>query len=96
MREEGDALERSPERRSAGCVPIATGKTPMTRLRMRTRHCVLLAAVLHVSALRLHLRGQVFSKRGHISGLDNEQNLEYYTNLTLGGTPISASIDTGR
>lgn len=61
-----------------------------------TRHCFLLIAVLHVSALHLNLRGEVFTKRGHISGLDNGQNLKYYTNITLGGRLFSASIDTGR
>ncbi|KAF8271974.1 aspartic peptidase domain-containing protein [Lactarius quietus] len=60
-----------------------------------TRYCFILIAALHVSALRLNLRGHVFSKRGHISGLDNGQNLRYLTNFTLGGTLYSASIDTG-
>ncbi|KAN0127405.1 Aspartic peptidase domain containing protein, partial [Lactarius tabidus] len=54
-----------------------------------------LIAVLHVSALQLSLRGHVLSKRSHISGLDNGQNLRYLTNFTLGGNQYSASIDTG-
>lgn len=58
--------------------------------------CLLLSAILHVSAFHLNLRGQTFSKRGHISGVDNAQNLKYYTNITLGGSQFSASIDTGR
>ncbi|KAH9080403.1 aspartic peptidase domain-containing protein [Lactarius deliciosus] len=60
-----------------------------------TRYCFLFIAVLHVSALHLNLRGEVFTKRGHISGLDNGQNLKYYTNISLGGSQFSASIDTG-
>ncbi|KAH9179356.1 aspartic peptidase domain-containing protein [Lactarius sanguifluus] len=60
-----------------------------------TRHCFLFIAVLHVSALHLNLRGEVFTKRSHISGLDNGQNLKYYTNISLGGSQFSASIDTG-
>ena len=58
---------------------------------MITRYCFLLA-VLHVSALRLNL----FTKRDHISALDNGQNLKYLTNFTLGGNQFSAAIDTGR
>lgn len=61
-----------------------------------TRYCSFLIAVLHVSALHLSLSGHVLAKRGHISGLDNGQNLRYLTNFTLGGTQYSASIDTGR
>ncbi|KAH9020772.1 aspartic peptidase domain-containing protein [Lactarius hengduanensis] len=60
-----------------------------------TRYCYLFIAVLHISALHLNLRGEVLTKRGHISGLDNGQNLKYYTNISLGGSQISASIDTG-
>ncbi|KAH8998456.1 aspartic peptidase domain-containing protein [Lactarius akahatsu] len=60
-----------------------------------TRYYFLFIVVLHVSALHLNLRGEVFTKRSHISGLDNGQNLKYYTNISLGGSQFSASIDTG-
>ena len=62
----------------------------------------LLPILFHdVAALHLSLSGKLasspqFHKRDHISGLDDAQNLRYFTNLTLGGQPISASIDTGR
>src|SRR5579863_6394452 len=65
---------------------------------------VFLLAVLHfchhVAALRFHLRGHTISphlrKRNHISALDNTQNLQYFTNITLGEKHFSVSIDTGR
>lgn len=60
-----------------------------------TRHFFLVVPILHIAALHLNLRGEVFTKRGHISGLDNGQNLKYFTNITLGGRQFSASIDTG-
>ncbi|KAH9016861.1 acid protease [Lactarius pseudohatsudake] len=59
-----------------------------------TRYCFLFIAVLHVSALHLNLRGED-SPREVTSGLDNGQNLKYYTNISLGGSQFSASIDTG-
>ncbi|KAI0051051.1 acid protease [Auriscalpium vulgare] len=66
-----------------------------------SRRSLLLAALLQaasdVAALRLHVRGQSQSlgKRDHISGLDNGQNIKYYANITLGGSPFSVQIDTG-
>ncbi|KAH9033895.1 aspartic peptidase domain-containing protein [Lactarius pseudohatsudake] len=59
-----------------------------------TRYCFLFIAVLHVSALHLNLRGED-SPREVTSGLDNGQNLKYYTNISLGGSQFSASIDIG-
>ena len=70
-------------------------------------HSLLLAALLssasHVAAVHLSLRGQLESapapalaRRGHISGLNNGQNVNYYTNITLGGQDFSVLIDTGR
>ncbi len=61
-----------------------------------TRYCFLLLIILPVSGLRLKVRGQVFNKRGHISGIDNGQNSRYFTNITLGTKQYSADIDTGR
>jgi Eukaryotic aspartyl protease len=56
--------------------------------------------LLCVNALRLNIRGHrhtpYLNKRGHISGLDDIQNLQYFTNITLGEKPFSVSIDTGR
>ena len=34
--------------------------------------------------------------RYHISGLENDGNVEYSVNITLGGQPIQIVIDTGR
>ncbi|ETW81523.1 aspartic peptidase, partial [Heterobasidion irregulare TC 32-1] len=69
-------------------------------------HSLLLAALLssasHVAAVHLSLRGQLESapapalaRRGHISGLNNGQNVNYYTNITLGGQDFSVLVDTG-
>ncbi|THH20588.1 hypothetical protein EW146_g785 [Bondarzewia mesenterica] len=69
-------------------------------------HHLLLAALLHsatqVAAVHLNLRGQLgapsvsaLQRRSHISGLDNGQNINYYTNITLGGDEFSVMIDTG-
>lgn len=59
----------------------------------------LLAAVYHVSALHVGVRGGFIpshpTKRGHISGLDNGRNLNYMVNITLGGQPLQVLIDTG-
>lgn len=56
--------------------------------------------LLCASALHLGVRGEFglshSTKRDHISGLENGQNLNYFTNITLGGQPIQVSIDTGR
>jgi hypothetical protein len=61
---------------------------------------ILFYAALHVDALHFALNGKPtnshFYKRDHISGLDNTQNILYYTNISLGGQPVSVSIDTGR
>lgn len=63
----------------------------------------LLASATHVAAVHLKLRGELSSpsshslaKRGHISGLSNGNNIDYYTNITLGGTAFKVLIDTGR
>ncbi|KAI0248606.1 aspartic peptidase domain-containing protein, partial [Lactifluus subvellereus] len=60
---------------------------------------ILIVLSSRVNALRFVIRGQHTSphlnKRAHVSGLDNGQNLKYYTNITLGGVPFSVSIDTG-
>jgi hypothetical protein len=54
----------------------------------------------HVNASHFIIRGRHTSphlnKRAHVSGLDNGQNLKYYTNITLGEIPFSVGIDTGR
>ena len=66
---------------------------------MLPRLFLLLPVVLHVSALRFSVNGEVTShvhKRDHISGLDNAQNLKYFANITLGGKYFSVEIDTGR
>jgi hypothetical protein len=34
--------------------------------------------------------------RYHISGLENNGNVQYTVNVTLGGQPIQVLIDTGR
>ncbi|KAH9969733.1 aspartic peptidase domain-containing protein [Russula dissimulans] len=63
---------------------------------------VFVSSLLHVSApiaaLRLGLRGVSIPrlhKRAHIAGLDDAQNLKYFTNITLGESLCSVSIDTG-
>ncbi|KAH9989723.1 aspartic peptidase domain-containing protein [Russula compacta] len=52
-----------------------------------------------VAALSFNLRGELISphlhRRDHIAGLDNNQNLKYFTNITLGEKEFSVSIDTG-
>jgi hypothetical protein len=61
---------------------------------------ILFHASFHVAALRFGLNGKLssphFHKRGHVSGLDNAQNLNYFTNITLGEKKFSVTIDTGR
>lgn len=63
---------------------------------------LILPVVFHVTALRFPVNGKLNSpsphvhKRGHISGLDDAQNLKYFTNITLGGQSFSVQIDTGR
>jgi len=50
-------------------------------------------------AIRFDLRGASTSqlhKRAHIAGLEDAQNLNYLTNITLGGKLCSVTIDTGR
>jgi hypothetical protein len=60
----------------------------------------LLAAVGHVSAFHAGVRGELIpshpTKRDHISGLKNAQNLNYMVNMTLGGQQLQVVIDTGR
>lgn len=61
---------------------------------------ILFYAALRVNALHFALNGKPttshFHKRDHISGLDNAQNINYYTNITLGEQQFSVNIDTGR
>jgi hypothetical protein len=61
---------------------------------------VLLNICPYVATLTLHLRGDPIPpqlrKRNHFSALDNAQNMQYYTNLTLGEKQFSVPIDTGR
>ena len=61
----------------------------------------LLAAIGHVSAFRARMRGELVrshhpAKRDPISGLENNGNLKYSVNMTLGGQLLQVSIDTGR
>jgi len=66
---------------------------------MLSRLFLLLPVLLNVAALRFSVNGKLaphVHKRGHISGLDNAQNLKYCANITLGGKPFSVQIDTGR
>lgn len=59
----------------------------------------LLAAVGHVSAFRVGVRGEFApshpAKRDPISGLVNEGNMIYLANVTLGGQPVQVQVDTG-
>ena len=66
---------------------------------MLSRLFLLLPLVFHVAALRFSVNGKPRShvhEREHISGLDNSQNLDYYTNITLAGMQFHVQIDTGR
>ena len=63
----------------------------------------LLAAVGHVSAFHVAVRGESgvpphLAKRDPISGLINVngRNLMYLANATLGGQPVQVQVDTGR
>ena len=61
----------------------------------------LLAAVGHVSAFHIAVRGEFgvlphLAKRGPISGLTDDRNLFYMANLTLGGQQVQVQADTGR
>lgn len=60
----------------------------------------LLAVVDHVSAFRAGMRGELVpshpAKRDPISGLNNDQNLQYLVNITLGEQQFQVVIDTGR
>ena len=61
---------------------------------------LLLFPLLRTSALHVGVRGDLrlssSTKRDHISGLENDGNLEYMVNITLGGQPIQILVDTGR
>jgi hypothetical protein len=66
---------------------------------MLSRLFLLLPVVLHVSARRFPVNGKLTShvhNRDHISGLDDDQNLKYFANITLGGKQFIVQIDTGR
>jgi len=56
--------------------------------------------LLCASALHLGVHGELGRspsiKRDHISGLENGRNMNYMTNITLGGQPFQVLIDTGR
>ncbi|KAI0067567.1 acid protease [Artomyces pyxidatus] len=59
-----------------------------------------LQAIAHVTAVRFSVRGEVgspahLSRRDHVLGLDNGNNIQYFTNITLGGQQFGVSIDTG-
>ncbi|KAF8464726.1 acid protease [Russula ochroleuca] len=60
---------------------------------------LLLLPLLRTSALHVGVRGDLRpspgAKRDHISGLENDRNLEYMVNITLGDQPIQILIDTG-
>jgi hypothetical protein len=60
----------------------------------------LLAAIGHVSAFHVAVRGEFApshpAKRDPISGLVNNGNLDYLANMTLGGQLVQVQIDTGR
>lgn len=67
----------------------------------------LLASASHVAAVHLKVRGELssrnpvassdsLSKRDHLSGLTNGNNIDYYTNITLGSSSFKVLIDTGR
>lgn len=78
------------------------GRTLFSFALMLSHLFLLLSVVFHVTALRFPVNGKFTSptprvdKRGHISGLDDAQNLKYFTNITLGGQSFSVQIDTGR
>lgn len=56
--------------------------------------------LLRVSALHMGVRGEFglspIAKRDNISGLENDHNLNYMVNITLGGQQMEILIDTGR
>ena len=91
--------------------PQALGNNKYSSPFQRGPHCAmiphlyilvfpLLAAVGHVSAFHVAMRGEFISphlaKRDPISGLINSGNLVYMVNLTLGGQPAQDQVDTGR
>ena len=59
---------------------------------------LLLFPLLRTSALYVgvHHNERLYQPRYHISGLENDRNLEYMVDITLGGQPIQILIDTGR
>lgn len=56
--------------------------------------------LLRTSALHVGVRGELgpspSTKRDSISGLENNRNLNYFANMTLGGQQMEILIDTGR
>jgi hypothetical protein len=62
--------------------------------------CLLFETISRASALHVGLRGELepylTAKRDHVSGLENDGNLYYMVNVTLGGQPFEVLIDTGR
>jgi hypothetical protein len=61
---------------------------------------LLSSPLLRASALHVGVRGELgpspSAKRDNISGLENDQNLNYMASVTLGGQQIEIVIDTGR
>ena len=58
----------------------------------------LLLPLLRTSALHVgvHHNERFFRERFHISGIENDGNMEYMVDITLGGQPMKVLIDTGR
>ena len=62
--------------------------------------CLLFQTIHRASALHVGVRGELrpflTAKRNHVSDLENDRNLNYMINVTLGGQPFKVIIDTGR
>jgi len=62
--------------------------------------CLLFETIYRASALHVGVRGKLgpylTAKRDHVSVLENDGDLYYMVNVTLGGQPFEVLVDTGR
>jgi hypothetical protein len=61
---------------------------------------LMLETIYRATSLHVGMRGglgqSLTAKRDHISGLENDKNLYYMVDVTLGGQPFQVLIDIGR
>lgn len=61
-----------------------------------TAFCLLGAAALQATALRIDALAQRGTDQSHVMTLDNDADLKYKANITMNGENFEVLIDTGR